>query len=92
MEPKIGLNVLYTDFEGEPRAAIIVGTLEQTETEGKKERTFTLAQLSVFTVGGGLTSVGAEYDDKGANGTWKALEAAMPVKGKPETKADTPKA
>ena len=72
MDPKIGLNVLYTDNEGNTRAAVVVGVLEQTEgeDEGKKGRTFNLARLSVFTEGGGLTSVGAEFDAGGKPGSW----------------------
>ena len=89
MDAKIGTTVLYTDLEGKPAAAIIVGSLEQTEPEdkdaGKKERSFTLARLSVFTEGGGLTSVGAEFDDGGKLGTWGPLEGKS-TEVKPKTK------
>lgn len=133
MEPKIGLNVLYTDFEGNTRAAVVTGVLEQTEDEDKrdkddrargvqaekdagikgaevkvelevegkvkKQRVFTLAQLSVFGAGGGLTSIGAEFNRTGKPGTWMVGEGDGPklkaekLEPDPEakSKADKPK-
>ena len=89
MDAKIGTIVLYTDPEGKLSAAIVVGTLEQTEAEdkeaGKEGRSFTLARLSVFTEGGGLSSVGAEFDDGGKPGTWGSLEGKA-AEVKPKTK------
>ena len=88
MEPQLGINVLYTDLEGISQAAIVVRLVGQTEGEGKDKRSSTLAQLSVFTEGGGLTSIGAEYDEGGKPGSWRALEVrAAEVK----PKADKPK-